>query len=287
MKMDLLQLKYFLESAKNENFTKTANSNMVPTSSVSAAIKRLEDDIGVKLFDRKANKIFLNQDGKVLADALSESFRIAEDAICKIQGREKEKKDIKLLVLNRRVWITDLLIKYKKQNPDFSFRISHDISAENYSDFDIIIDGKTDKYKGYSSFILSNEEIKIRASKKSHLAGKKLTLKDLQNESFIFMSKGSALRKVMERCAEEKGISLNVAIEISDRQCLLNCVNENLGITLSAESAESDTMKDHCVNLDVVDFCERQTVFVHHREPLSSEKEFKGLLDFLSEHITR
>lgn len=285
--MDLLQLKYFLESAKNENFTKTANSNMVPTSSVSAAIKRLEDDIGVKLFDRKANKIFLNRDGKTLADALSESFKIAEDAICEIQGKEKEKKDIKLLVYNRRVWITDLLIKYRKQNPNFSFRISHDISLENFSDFDIIIDGKTDKYKNYNSFILSNEEIKFRASRDSHLAGKKLTLKDLQNEPFIFMSKGSALRKVMERCAEEKGIALNVAIEISDRQCLLNCVNEGLGITLSAESAESDTMKDNFVNLDVVDFCERQTVFVHHREPLSSEKEFKGLLDFLSEHATR
>ena len=40
MKMDLLQLKYFLESAKNENFTKTAKNNVVPTSSVSAAIKR-------------------------------------------------------------------------------------------------------------------------------------------------------------------------------------------------------------------------------------------------------
>ncbi len=285
--MDLLQLKYFLESAKNENFTKTANSNMVPTSSVSAAIKRLEDDIGVKLFDRKANKIFLNRDGKTLADALSESFKIAEEAICKIQGRENEKKEVKLLVLNRRVWLTDLLIKYKKQNPDFSFMMSHDINCEKISDFDIIIDGKNSKYKDYNSFIISNEEIRIKASKDSHLANKKLTLKDLQNEPFIFMSKGSALRKVMERCAEEKGISINVAIEISDRQCLLNCVNEGLGITLSAESAESDTMKENFVNLDVVDFCERQTVMVHHREPLSTEKEFIGLLEFFSEHATR
>ena len=34
--MELLQLRYFYESAKNENFAKTAEKYMVPASSVSA-----------------------------------------------------------------------------------------------------------------------------------------------------------------------------------------------------------------------------------------------------------
>ena len=41
--MELLQLRYFFESAKNENFAKTAEKYMVPASSVSASVKRLED----------------------------------------------------------------------------------------------------------------------------------------------------------------------------------------------------------------------------------------------------
>ena len=54
--MELLQLKYFYESAKNENFSKTAEMFMVPTSSVSASIKRLEKEfapaveLGMKSF---------------------------------------------------------------------------------------------------------------------------------------------------------------------------------------------------------------------------------------------
>ena len=47
--MELLQLRYFYESAKHENFAKTAEKYMVPASSISASVKRLEDELGCKL----------------------------------------------------------------------------------------------------------------------------------------------------------------------------------------------------------------------------------------------
>ena len=68
--MELLQLRYFYESAKNENFSKTASMFLVPTTSVSAAIKRLETELGCKLFDRTANRIRLNSNGQLLQQAL-------------------------------------------------------------------------------------------------------------------------------------------------------------------------------------------------------------------------
>ena len=64
--MEFLQLKYFFESSKNENFAKTAEKFMVPPSSVSTAIKRLENELGCELFDRKSNSILLNENGKRL-----------------------------------------------------------------------------------------------------------------------------------------------------------------------------------------------------------------------------
>ena len=40
--MELLQLKYFCDAAKEENLSKTARKFHVPTSNISNAIKRLE-----------------------------------------------------------------------------------------------------------------------------------------------------------------------------------------------------------------------------------------------------
>ena len=42
--MEMLQLRYFYESAQNESFAKTAEKYMVPTTSVSASVKRLEKE---------------------------------------------------------------------------------------------------------------------------------------------------------------------------------------------------------------------------------------------------
>lgn len=55
--MEMLQLKYFLESAKSESFAKTAEKYMVPASSVSASVKCLEQELGCSLFDRSCNRI--------------------------------------------------------------------------------------------------------------------------------------------------------------------------------------------------------------------------------------
>ena len=61
--MELLQLKYFADAAVTQNFSRTAKSFFVPTSAVSQSIKRLESELGVKLFSRQANKITLNENG--------------------------------------------------------------------------------------------------------------------------------------------------------------------------------------------------------------------------------
>ena len=40
--MELLQLQYFYDTSKTENFAKTAEKYLVPPSSVSASVKRLD-----------------------------------------------------------------------------------------------------------------------------------------------------------------------------------------------------------------------------------------------------
>ena len=53
---------------------------MVPASSVSTSVKRLEKELGVLLFDRSANKIKLNAKGQIFSEALSDIFEKLETA---------------------------------------------------------------------------------------------------------------------------------------------------------------------------------------------------------------
>ena len=83
MKINLNQLQYFLEVAQSENITKTAQAHLLPPSAVSSSIKKLEQELGVELFDRAHNKISLNAKGKYFA---SEHFNLKPDIITTAKG---------------------------------------------------------------------------------------------------------------------------------------------------------------------------------------------------------
>ena len=57
--MELLQLRYFQTVAKMESITRAAKHYMIPQSSMSQTIKRLETELGdIKLFDRRNGRLY-------------------------------------------------------------------------------------------------------------------------------------------------------------------------------------------------------------------------------------
>lgn len=66
VRMTLLQLKYFIETHRTGSTQKAAEKLNVSQSTVSVAIRSLEKELGVRLFDRTARGLFLNDAGREL-----------------------------------------------------------------------------------------------------------------------------------------------------------------------------------------------------------------------------
>lgn len=62
--MELLQLKYFCTVARLEHMTKAAEELRIAQPALSRKIARLEESVGVPLFDRHGRRIRLNAYGK-------------------------------------------------------------------------------------------------------------------------------------------------------------------------------------------------------------------------------
>lgn len=85
--MELLQLQYFLTVARLEHVTEAARSLHVTQSSLSKTIQRLEEDLGVPLFDRTGRKLRLNEFG-------SRFLHRAERALFELEQGKQELSDL-------------------------------------------------------------------------------------------------------------------------------------------------------------------------------------------------
>ena len=68
--MELNQFRYFLEVAENQHITNSAKKLHIAQPSLTQAIHRLEEDLGVPLFVSKGRNIVLTEYGKYLQKKL-------------------------------------------------------------------------------------------------------------------------------------------------------------------------------------------------------------------------
>ena len=273
--MELLQLRYFYESAKNENFSKTASMFMVPTTSVSASIKRLEAELGCELFDRTANKIKLNHNGRVLQTALCSVFRDIDGAVEALSRPDEDKQPIKILIRAMRRKTTDLIIEYSRNNTDVSFKTVFN-GEEDYESYDVIIDDSTHSYEGFDGIELFNMRLKLKCSSKSELLGKTLTLNELCKQPFVLMDIDSNMSKILERACLRAGFLPNIAVVCDDIECYEKFIASGMGIGIARSNENRELISD----LNVMDFNEHYTVNAYY----SKKKYFgkvKNFVEFL------
>ncbi len=250
--MELLQLKYFAESAESENFSVTAKRNFVPTSSVSISVKRLEKELGCQLFHRQANKIKLNENGEIFYNHVKSALNLLETGREKISfHNEIVTEEIKLLVKTERSLINEKILAFKNENPHVIFKLTHSFLDVNYNDYDIIIDELSKEYINYKRKSIIQEKIKVAASAHNPLANKKLNLRDLRHSRFITMSNGSSLYRITKEACNQEGFEPNIIIESDDPFYIKKYIKENFGIAFYPEKSWKDDLNDEICFLNV------------------------------------
>lgn len=127
MKMEIRTLRYFLETAREENMSRAAERLHVSQSTLSKQLKGLEEELGKKLFLRHSFSIELTEEGMLLrkraedllsmADKISEEFSAMDDVIGgNIYFGCAESWQIR--------YLAGAIREFKKQYPDFHYHIT-------------------------------------------------------------------------------------------------------------------------------------------------------------------
>ncbi len=92
--MELLQLKYFEKVATLENMTRAAKELHISQPALSNSIMRLEQELGVKFFDRTSRSIKLNKQGVYMLSKVKKILTMVDsitaDSYSTVSGAGKD-----------------------------------------------------------------------------------------------------------------------------------------------------------------------------------------------------
>lgn len=246
--MELLQLKYFSTVAKMQSMTKAANYYHIPQSAMSQTISRLEKELGdIKLFDRKNNRIYLNEKGKVFLQYVQKTLDDLDNGISAISNADfNSKKEIKILLKANSRLVINCISKFVSKYPNVTFHICHDYISCEETDYDICI-SSSDYYNNMSSCSeLIREELMLAVCLDNPLYNSNsLTIDQLKHEKFIASSKDETKTKILFSACHSAGFEPNVSVYCNDPYYIRKYISENMGVSLVPSVSWAGRFRDN------------------------------------------
>ncbi len=239
--MDIKRLEIFGVVAEEENFTKAAERLFTSQPAVSMQIKLLEQETGLKFFQREGRSVKLTREGRMLyerAQKIQQGIREAEELVSDIKGLKKGFVSIGASSTPGVYILPELIgtFKNKYSNIHVHLSISNTESvAEKVLSGDVhigFVGSEVFSYRMTMHPFAQDRLIPVFPANHFMLKRKTLSLKELAAEPFILREKGSATRALLEEALKKKNLSLeNVVMEVGNVEGIKRAVGAGLGIS--------------------------------------------------------
>ena len=241
--MELLQLRQFKTLAEVEHMTKAASILHISQPTLSLTIRRLEDDIGVPLFDRVGRSIHLNQYGKLFLEYVTPSLDQLDKGIQAISQLKSDLENKVILIAPSMQSFPNLLERILDVCPNLSFikgtSSSDDIVQalkKNRASLGII--NGNPEYPGLNSaFLYSNELFLVMSPSHPLACYDSIDLIDLKDASFASYAKDTMPRNLLEHFCGLAGFSPHVRFEAPSLQEVLTAVQLGNYVAMISEAA--------------------------------------------------
>ena len=118
--MELQQLKYFKTVAEMGSIAEAAEMLFISAPALSTSVSRLEKELGVKLFDRTANRINLNQQGQLLLRYTTQVLSLLDCAKTELrQSMMLQGQYVSVASIASTQWV-DMITAFSQEHPHFT-----------------------------------------------------------------------------------------------------------------------------------------------------------------------
>ena len=246
--MELRHLRYFVAVAEALSFTKAAEKLRLAQPSLTRQVRNLEDEIGVKLFDRSKRRVTLTEAGRLFLFDSKRVLAICAESVAAVQQvNHGESSDLNIgYVANIHYGLLPATLgAFRKLRPGVALNLFDMTSAEQFlaldsRKIDLGFVGLPPALSGHA--LLSEcvaRDTMLVAIPVGHPLAKnpKLKLADLAPQFFIGRSTKTypGAREWLTETCQEAGFTPRILQEADSEPILMQFVADGLGVALLPE----------------------------------------------------
>lgn len=260
--MDVRQLRYFLEVARLSNFTKAAEALRIAQPAVSMAVKKLEEELDLVLFNRQDKKVSLTAEGEIFlphARRILDDLRGAELEMAELKGLSKGEVRIGITPMISAYFFPDIIRDFKRSYPQLRVSVLGEGSGRIQK---MIGQGELDMGvvagSGSGSFPPTlevrrflREEIVVCVPLDHPFAGRRsVTLAEFIGEPLVFYKEGYYIREFFLEALKETGSAPDIVFETNLFSLVKSLVRNGTGISIFLKMVLSEDRDLAAVHFD-------------------------------------
>ncbi|MGG0847050.1 LysR family transcriptional regulator [Peribacillus simplex] len=250
--MDWHQINYFRKVASVQHITRAAEQLSISQPALSRSISKLEDELGVQLFDRKGRNIYLNRYGKMFLNRVEQSIEQIEIGKQEIWDEIHPNHGTISLSFLPSLGIhvvPDILSSFQNMHPNIKFQLTQASNRQIIEQLksrkvDLALTSLLHEDKEVNCQVLLTEELFLAVSFDHHLASlDELDLNMVKDEPFISFKDDNVLQTIINDICQKAGFSPDVVFEGDDIGTVSGLVGAKLGVSLIPELHVLDRSK--------------------------------------------
>lgn len=275
--MDLKNLNTFIQVAELGSFSRAGEKLGYSQPTISVQIKQLEQDLGIKLFDRIGHAVRLTDKGH---DALLYAQQICHmcDEMAQGTGYHTEAKGIIRVAMADSLctpMIRKCFSSLRKHYPNISLNVTTAGTTElfrllNHNEVDLVC--TLDSHFYNTNYIIASEEkvgVHFVVSSAHPLAKASfLSKEDLLTQDFLLTEKNMSYRRLLDEQLARDSIELHPILEIGSADLICKLVEDGVGMSFLPDYVTEEAVrKGTIVRLALRDFKpELWKQLIYHRE---------------------
>ena len=245
--MTLTELRYLVAVARERHFGKAAEACFVSQPTLSVAIKKLEEELDVKLFERGSNEVTATPLGlEIVRQAQVVLEQVADLKEIARRGNDPVSGPLRLGVIYTIApyLLPDLVQLSIARAPQMPLILQENFTVKllemlRAGEIDVAVLAEPFSDGGLATAALYDEPFQIAVPKKHPLARRKrISAEELKNETLLLLGTGHCFRDhVLEVCPEYAGFSSNAdgirkSFEGSSLETIKYMVAAGMGVTV-------------------------------------------------------